>query len=198
MYLMKPLYIGLIALALLGSGVAASSVAGFGPIAYITYHIISNQGNENITILPANIDLGNLTPGMKGNVTANATITLSKADNYTIMLLHVEKLKKDFSSFVVEITIDNQTFNVSEDNPYHVIQLQNGTYQVIIKIFYTVSMNPKGDLNVSNEPLLIIHPGIVKDNGDHGHGNHDHGDHGNGNQNSQGRNDNQDDDQNDS
>lgn len=135
---------------------------------------------------------------MKGNVTANATITLSKADNYTIMLLHVEKLKKDFSSFVVEITIDNQTFNVSEDNPYHVIQLQNGTYQVIIKIFYTVSMNPKGDLNVSNEPLLIIHPGIVKDNGDHGHGNHDHGDHGNGNQNSQGRNDNQDDDQNDS
>ncbi|BCS92671.1 hypothetical protein L3N51_02079 [Metallosphaera sp. J1] len=190
---MKPLYIGLIALALLGSGVAASSVAGFGPIAYITYHIISNQGNENITIIPANINLGNLTPGMKGNVTTNATITLTKSDNYTVMLLHVEKLKKDFSRFVVEITIDNQTFNVSEHHPYHVIQLQNGTYQVVIKIFYTVSMNPKGDLNVSNEPLLIIHPGIMKD-----HGDHDHGDHGNGNQNSQGRNDNQDNDQNDS
>ncbi|AWS00557.1 hypothetical protein [Metallosphaera hakonensis] len=177
---MKPIYLGLIALALLGSGVAVSSVAGFGPIAYISYHIISNQ-NENITIIPANIDLGNLTPGMKGNVSVNSTITLSKTDNYTIMLLHVEKLRKDFSKFVIEITINNETFNVSLDHPRHVVQLENGTYHVELTIFYKVSLHPKGDLTVNNEPLLIIHPGIYKDHGDHDHG--DLGHHGKGNDN---------------
>ncbi|MEM0175155.1 MAG: hypothetical protein QXK17_06510 [Metallosphaera sp.] len=152
---MKPIYLALIAL-LIGSGVAASSVTGFGPIAFISYHIISTQ--NNITIIPANVNLGNLTPGMKGNVTVNATIVITKTDNYTIMLLHVEKLKKDFSKFVVEIMMEGQTFNLSEEHPSKVLQIQNGTYDVMITIYYKVSLNPKGDLNVSNEPLLIIHP----------------------------------------
>ncbi|MEM3271476.1 MAG: hypothetical protein QW157_06550, partial [Metallosphaera sp.] len=83
---------------------------------------------------------------------------ITKTDNYTIMLLHVEKLKKDFSKFVVEIMMEGQTFNLSEEHPSKVLQIQNGTYDIMITIYYKVSLNPKGDLNVSNEPLLIIHP----------------------------------------
>ncbi|QKR00325.1 hypothetical protein GWK48_08000 [Metallosphaera tengchongensis] len=177
---MKSSILALIALVALGSGIAASSVAGFGPLAYISYHIITAQEqNANITIIPANINLGNLTPGMKGNVTVNATITLSKSDNYTVMLLHVEKLRKAFSEFKVMISLGNETFNVSLDKPYHVLYLQNGTYHVYVTIFYKVSNNPKGDLNVNNEPLLIIHPGIAHDHHDH---DHDNGNHDNGNQ----------------
>jgi len=170
---MKAAYLALVALLVGSTAVAASSVAGYGSLAYITYHII-NTNEGNITIVPANINLGNLTPGEKGNVTVNASVTLSKTDNYTIMLLHLEKLKKDFSEFKAIINIGNKTITIDLDHPFAVLQLSNGTYQVHITIVYQVSQNPSGDLNVNNEPLLIIHPGVVHKDDHHEHHGHHH------------------------
>lgn len=170
----RALHLVLIALLVGSSAVAGAAASGYGPLAYITYHII-NTNEGNITIIPTNVDLGNLTPGAKGNITVNATFTLSKTGSYTIMLLHVEKLRKAFSEFKVLITLGNRTIELNLNHPYRVLHLENGTYQVHVTIIYQVSQNPKGDLNVSNEPLLIIHPGAVhKDHHNKDHHKHDH------------------------
>lgn len=153
---MKALIIGLIAMVAIATGIFIAGVSGYGPLAYISYHVVTNSTTTQI--IPAYINLGNITPGEKGSVTANATIKLSDNGTYVIQLLHVEKLKKVFSEFNVSITIGNKTIMLSLSNPKVELNLTSGEYEVHITIYYMVSQHPKGDLTVNNEPLLIIHP----------------------------------------
>lgn len=155
--MMKSLLIGLIAMVALATGIFAAGVSGYGPLAYISYHVVVNN-NSTSQVIPAKINLGNLTPGMTGNYTTNATINISNNGTYVIQLLHSEKLSKVFSEFNVTIEIDNNTIMLNLHHTKANITLTAGKYVVIIKIFYTVSNHPKGDLHVKHEPLLIIHP----------------------------------------
>lgn len=138
------------------AGITLASANGYGPLAYISYHIKST--NQSAQIIAANIDLGNLTAGQKGSITANSTINIDKNGTYEIKLLHHEKLEKVFSSFNVTLKIGNQTLNLNLEHDEVKINLNKGTYIVMITIEYQVKQNPKGDLTVKNEPLLVIHP----------------------------------------
>ncbi|MEJ2776000.1 hypothetical protein WIW90_07220 [Sulfolobaceae archaeon RB850M] len=150
-----PLLIVVIA-ATMATGVFVAGMHGYGPLAYISYHITAS--NSSAEIIPAYINLGNLTAGEKGNVTANATIVISSNGTYEIKLLHIEKLSKVFSYFNVTIEIDGKTILLNLDNDKAYLNLTSGKYTIIITISYQVSNHPKGDLNVNQEPLLIIHP----------------------------------------
>lgn len=153
---MKALLIGLIAMVAIATTIFVIGADGYGPLAYISYHLqVSNSTSQ---IIPAYINLGNLTPGEKGNITANATIIISSNGTYVIKLLHAEKLSKVFSEFNITIEIENKTLLLNLYQTKVNINLTAGKYIVYIKIFYQVSEHPKGDLNVVNEPLLIIHP----------------------------------------
>ena len=159
---MKALLIGLIAMVAIATAVFAAGMEGYGPIAYISYHVIYTN-STSVEIVPAYINLGNLTPGMKGNASATATIIFHKSGEYEIKLLHEDKLSDVFSEFNVTITIGNKTITLSLSNDEASFNITAGKYTVYIKIFYQVSTHPEGDLNVKQEPLLIIHP----------HGDHD-------------------------
>ncbi|WP_338599138.1 hypothetical protein V6M85_09340 [Sulfolobus tengchongensis] len=151
----------ILALAIVGAfvaGLASAGAIGYGPLAYISYHIIVNQQQGQAQIIPAYINLGNLTAGEKGNVTASAKLNISSNGTYTIDLLHVEKLQKAFSTFIVTLKIGNENITLTPENDSASVSLVKGTYNVSIFISFQVSQNPKGDLNVTNEPLLIIHP----------------------------------------
>ena len=157
---MKALLIGLIAMVAIAAGVFAAGIAGYGPIAYISYHVqSSNSSNQSSAeIIPAYVNLGNLTPGMQGTITVNASISLNNNGTYEISLEHEDKLSKVFSEFNVTITIGNKTVMLTLSNDDVYLNLTAGNYTVYIKIFYQVSAHPHGDLNVKNEPLLTIHP----------------------------------------
>ncbi|BDC17651.1 hypothetical protein [Acidianus sp. HS-5] len=148
------LLLALVAISSLGAGIGIAGVMGYGPLAYISYHIQT----QTQQVIPAHINLGNLTAGESSNVTANATVTVRSNGTYEIKLLHGEKLQKAFSEFEVKITIGNTTLMLTPKNDTASVNLTKGTYVVFIEIIYQVSQHPKGDLNVLNEPLLIIHP----------------------------------------
>ncbi|BFH72702.1 hypothetical protein SJAV_06460 [Sulfurisphaera javensis] len=158
---MKALVLGLIAMVAIATGIFIAGVEGYGPIAYISYHV--QVSNSTAEIIPAYINLGNLSSGMKGNVTVNATIVISNNGTYVIQLLHSEKLSKVFSEFNVTIEIANKTLLLNLEQTKVNVNLTAGKYIVYIKIFYEVSNHPRGDLNVNKEPLLIIHPKGDKD-----------------------------------
>jgi len=145
----------LVATASLAAGMSIAGVMGYGPLAYISYHIQSNGQGE---VIPAYINLGNLTAGESGNVTANATVVINYNGTYELHLLHGEKLQKVFSEFTVNVTIGNTSVVLTPDNDSVSLYLAKGTYTVLIEVMYQVSQCPKGDLNVNQEPLIIIHP----------------------------------------
>lgn len=162
---MKPLPLLLLIVAsAAATGVMVAGMHGYGPLAYISYNVIQTSNNNSTEIIPAYINLGNITPGETGTVSANATLVISSNGTYEIELLHTEKLSKVFSSFNVTITIGNTTLTLTLHHDDQELNLTAGKYNVIITIHYKVSDNPQGDLSVNNEPLLIIHP----------HGDHDH------------------------
>jgi 2,5-dioxopentanoate dehydrogenase len=172
---MKPLLlILLIVTSAAATGVMLAGMHGYGPLSYISYNVV--QTNNNSTeIIPACINLGNITAGETGTVSANATLVISSNGTYEIKLLHAEKLSKVFFSFNVTINIGNVTLTLTLHHYDQELNLTAGKYSVIITIHYKVSDNPHGDLSVNNEPLLLIHP-----YGDHYygyHGDHDHGHH---------------------
>jgi hypothetical protein len=167
---MKPLLVLLlIVTSAAATGVMLAGMHGYGPLSYISYNVIQTNNNNNSTeIIPAYINLGNITAGETGTVSANATLVISSNGTYEIELLHTEKLSKVFSSFNVTINIGNTTLTLTLHHDDQELNLTAGKYNVIITIHYKVSDNPHGDLRVNNEPLLLIHP-----HGDHDHG-HDH------------------------
>jgi 2,5-dioxopentanoate dehydrogenase len=169
---MKPLLLLLlIVTSAAATGVMLAGMHGYGPLSYISYNVIqtnNNSNNNSIEIIPAYINLGNITAGETGTVSANATLVISSNGTYEIELLHTEKLSKVFSSFNVTINIGNTTLTLTLHHDDQELNLTAGKYNVIITIHYKVADNPHGDLRVNNEPLLLIHP-----HGDHDHG-HDH------------------------
>ncbi|BBD72281.1 hypothetical protein HS1genome_0670 [Sulfodiicoccus acidiphilus] len=171
----------LLAIALLlagaGAGAAGAGVMGYGPLAYVSFHIPAAT-EQRATIIPAYLNLGNLSAGEKGNYTTNATVTLRQSGNYSIDLLHDELLSNLFSNFTVVVKVSGNVLILSPTGVHSdQIYLSNGTYTVNITVYYQVAQQPIGPSNVTNLPLLIIHPVGGGDHGDH------HGDHGNGHNN---------------
>ena len=159
---MKPLILLLLIAASVGAtGLVIAGLHGYGPLAYISYNVQTSNSNQ---IIPAYINLGSLTPGQSGTVTANATIMINQNGTYEIKLLHVEKLSKVFTSFNVTVTIGKETITLNLNHDEQYLNLTSGKYLVVIVINYTVSTHPHGDLHVKNEPLLIIHPEGEQDN----------------------------------
>ncbi|ACP38918.1 hypothetical protein [Saccharolobus islandicus] len=155
---MKTALLALVIAGAFVAGLTTAGVAGYGPLAYISYHIMVSQQQGQAQVIPAYINLGNLSAGEKGNTTATAVINISSNGTYTIDLLHADKLQKVFSNFTVELKINNHTIILTPENDSDHISLASGSYKVSILIVFQVSQDPRGDLNVSNEPLLIIHP----------------------------------------
>ncbi|BCU69434.1 hypothetical protein [Stygiolobus caldivivus] len=161
----------LIGLSIGATGVMVAGMHGYGPLAYISYNVINTSNDNSTEIIPAYLNLGNITPGQTGTVSSNATVIISSNGTYEIKLLHVEKLSKVFSSFNVTITIGNTTVTFNLYHHDQDLNLTSGKYLVLIVIHYTVSTHPHGDLSVNNEPLLILHP-----HGDHKGHTHSHSD----------------------
>lgn len=152
----------LIALSLIAGlmgGIAVAGVAGFGPLAYISYHIMAPQAQQGAMIIPAYINLGNLTPSQAGVVKASATLDLKTNGTFKVILLHREKFSKVFSNFTVVLQFsNNKTVVLSLTQTMENITLSSGNYTVLITLYFTVSSSPHGDLNVFKEPFIIIHP----------------------------------------
>lgn len=139
-------------------GVAIAGAAGYGPLAYISYHLMTSTHNASVIIVPAYINLGNISPKQHGVISANATIELKENGTFIVKLLHKEKFEKVFSNLTIVLTIGKESVTLSLDHTSQNITLSSGNYTVIITVYYTVSAHPKGDHNVFKEPFIIIHP----------------------------------------
>jgi len=153
-----PILIATILVSSAVTGVVIAGTYGYGPLAYLSYNIIVPKANQTVTINLAYIDLGNLTPGKAGNVSVTASLSIKENGTYVIKLLHVEKLEKVFSYFNVSVKIGNKTILLTLESPVAKINLTAGNYNVVITVFYKVSLHPKGDLHVKKEPIIVIHP----------------------------------------
>ncbi len=146
---------GLMAL-LVGVGIAVAD-SFMGQIATISYHITApsrgNSGNDTVVLL-ANVNLGNLTAGQKGNYTANAKVQLSSG--YYTFKLNDGALEGEFSNFTVVLKFSNYTVVLTKDHhESHKMYLTNGTYDITIEIYYQVSEHAH-NATVTNAPLIII------------------------------------------
>jgi 2,5-dioxopentanoate dehydrogenase len=158
---MKTSLLALVAISTFAVGIAVAGVSGYGPLAYISYHIITQQQQSQggqTQVIPAYINLGNITPDESGNATAKASVNISSSGYYTIELEHSDQLQEDFSKFVVYVNIDNYSIALSPENDTAHVYLAKGFYNVTILVVYQVAQNPQGDLTVIQEPLLVIHP----------------------------------------
>jgi 2,5-dioxopentanoate dehydrogenase len=172
-------------LAVSAAAVAISAVQGNLPLATVTYTVKGNQsGSQNSAIstngsvyvlTPAQLNLGNLTAGGKGNASATAKILVNSSGYFEIEL-NDNAIKHVFSHFVVQMQIGNQTVTLTmNDNgkgQHHasghneaVIYLAKGTYNVTITVYYHVK-NHVSNVTVTNAPLLKIMPY-------HGHDHHE-------------------------
>ncbi len=127
-----------------------------GVLAYISYHLVSPPPPAYETV-SAYINLGNLTPGESGSVSATAYLYVNSSGYFKIHL-HDEGLEHVFSNFTVVITIGNQTITLNLHRDEASVYLIPGNYTVNITVYYTVSMNPHGPPNVTNKPLVTIKP----------------------------------------
>gem|GEM_PF-264837 len=141
------------------AGMVTAGAAGYGPLAYISYTIMAPHPGHTVA---AHIDLGSLKPGQSGNKTAEAKLNVTSPGNYTIILLHAEKLSEAFSNFTVKVTLTSASFShtviLTPDEDRATLQLDASIYNVTITVFYHVSTTPEGDLKAFHEPLLVIHP----------------------------------------
>lgn len=146
--------LAMVGLAFLG-GVATAGFLGYGPLAFISYHILMPT---NVTVIPAYINLGNLTPGSSGTITAKAEVSIGMNGTYTVELIHEDELSHVFSVFNVTVTIGNETVTLNLDHDETHVYLIAGTYDVTITINYVVKQLPKPPYIVNNQPFLVIHP----------------------------------------
>jgi len=138
------------------AGLVVAGASGWGPLAYISYTINGggSGGNNTIFITPAYLDLGELSPGMAGNATGQATVTVTSSGYYEVSLVHEGKLKRDFASFTVTVAINGTTITLSpygEDSA--TVYLGAGTYNATINVSYIVKDNPQGG-SLDDMPLL--------------------------------------------
>ncbi|WP_148692602.1 hypothetical protein [Acidianus manzaensis] len=147
----KLLLIGLIVPLIIGGIVLSDTI--FGTLANISYNITSS--NHEYYTIPANINLGNLTAGMKGNYTANAEMNLQTSGNYTFMLNN-GALRGEFSNFTVILKFANYTIILTkEHHQSDKMYIPSGNYNISIQIFYQVSQHAH-TASISNEPLLYV------------------------------------------
>ncbi|MCY0860555.1 MAG: hypothetical protein OWQ54_09010 [Sulfolobaceae archaeon] len=155
---MKAQLVALIATAAFLVGLVTAGVSGYGPLAYISYNITPPQSPQQAQIIPAYINLGNLTAGQNGSVTAYAFISIPTNGTYTIDLEHSDSLQNAFSVFIVKVNIGNNSVTLTPEKDSAHVVLSQGKYNVTINITFQVSPNPEGQLSVSQQPLLEIHP----------------------------------------
>jgi 2,5-dioxopentanoate dehydrogenase len=147
--------------------VALAFVAGFsgmvvaanmhGVLAYISYHLVLPPP-PSFSVVSAYVNLGNLTPGAKGVVTATAKLIVGSPGYFRIKLFDHD-FDHVFSNFTVVVGIGNRTvvlgFGRGESA---VVYLTPGNYTVTITVYYVVSESPHGPPNVVDKPLITISP----------------------------------------
>ena len=146
---MKEIYITkkmltLLLLASFLSGIIAAGSLGYGPLAYISFHIEGGSSGGSLTTTPAYIDLGNLTAGSSGSTSSTAVLEVPSYGKYKFDLENKDELKKVFSSFTVTIEVDGNiiVLDIYGDDSQEVY-LNQGSYTVSISIDYTVKSNPQ-------------------------------------------------------
>ncbi|WP_069806395.1 hypothetical protein [Vulcanisaeta thermophila] len=165
---MKPLLLlAIVGLAFAG-GVMAAGFMGYGPLAFITYNVVVPSVNATTTVIPAYLNLGNLTPGASGSVTANAKVTIGVNGTYTIELTHEDALDHVFSVFNVTVSIGNETVTLNLEHDEAKVYLTAGTYDVTITVNYLVKTQPEPPYTVHDMPFLVLH--LKGDHEDHGVG----------------------------
>lgn len=156
-YLTKKMLAGIILISFMAGIVAAGSM-GYGPLAYISFHIESGGGGGGGSLIttPAYIDLGNLTAGSSGSTSATATLEVPSYGKYEFKLENESELKRVFSSFTVTVDVDGAVvvLDLYGDDSRD-LYLNPGTYTVSITIDYTVKSNPQ-QTTVSNMLFLQV------------------------------------------
>ncbi|AWR97998.1 hypothetical protein DFR86_10930 [Acidianus sulfidivorans JP7] len=147
----KILLLGLLVPLVIGGIVLADSF--FGTLANITYNITSTSNNN--VIIPANINLGNLTAGMSGNYSTTAKMSLTSSGYYKFKL-NDGALEGEFSNFTVILKFANYTVELTKDHhESEKIYIPSGNYTVTILIYYQVSEHAH-NASVSNEGLIYV------------------------------------------
>ncbi|MUN29265.1 hypothetical protein [Sulfuracidifex metallicus] len=147
-------------------GIAAAGTIFSGSLANVSYIIHGNSNTSSDTILPANINLGNLTAGQSGNYSAVASMEIHSPGYYKFELNN-DVLKGEFSNFTAVIKFANYTVILTSDhnnnNDHHKadshdeekVYLQPGNYSVTIYIYYQVS-NYAHSMTVNGSTLITV------------------------------------------
>jgi 2,5-dioxopentanoate dehydrogenase len=155
-------------------GIAAAGTIFSGSLANVSYIIHGNSNTSSDTILPANINLGNLTAGQSGNYSAVASMEIHSPGYYKFELNNYV-LKGEFSNFTAVIKFANYTVILTSDhhnnndhhhnnNDHHKayshdeekVYLQPGNYSVTIYIYYQVS-NYAHNMTVNGSNLITVY-----------------------------------------
>lgn len=149
------LVVAMVALSFM-AGLAVAGISGYGPLAYISYNIVVQHMQAQV--IPAYINLGNLTAGEVGKQSAEAALTIPRNGTYVLKLVDPGDLGEVFSTFTVELGVGGKTIVLTLSNSTAYVTLTQGTYNVTITVMFQVSQSPEGDLHVVNRPLVVIFP----------------------------------------
>lgn len=128
--------------------IAVLAVAGVGTAA--ATHVFSANSSGNI-------DLGVITPGQTGNVTATSSVHLANSTYYKFEMEKEDRIGSVFSQFTVSVSVNGHTYNISADHNDSRVLLNSGTYTFTVKLSYRVSDHVH-DANVTKAAFLFLHP----------------------------------------
>ncbi len=116
------------------------------------------------------INLGTLSPGQAGNATTTATVHVTNATTYKIGLEKRDLIGSVFSKFMVSVSVDGHTYNITNEPGNTPLKLNNGTYSFNVKISFEVR-NIVHSANETKIPFLFLHPAEMEnESGEHDFG----------------------------
>ncbi len=101
------------------------------------------------------VNLGILAPGSNGTASATTSVTISNSSEYKIQRTMEDRIGSVFSSFMLNVTVNGHSFNLSHDQGDSQIYLKNGTYSISMKLTYQVR-NQVHSANKSTVPFLFL------------------------------------------
>jgi 2,5-dioxopentanoate dehydrogenase len=107
--------------------------------------------------IPVYVNLGNLTPGMAGSISATAHLYVNSTGYFKVKL-HDDGLDDVFSNLTVVLDIGGRSVTLNLKRDEATVNLAPGNYTVTVTIYYVVNDNPHGPPYVVNKPLITVTP----------------------------------------